>query len=116
MCHPINFCRDKLKQEFDLYGNDPISLHSNQTFAICMHTLATFHHSFDPIKLVEGKGYFYPYHAQHPDNAKLRKHDDCQSYLVHNNLPRHNRGEFRYCAPCNKKRKKLLQNAKLKVM
>jgi hypothetical protein len=105
-----------LKQKFELYGNDPISLHSNQNFAICMHRLATFHRSFDPIKLVEGKGYFYPCHAQHPDNAKLWRQDDCQSYSVHNNLPRHDRGEFRYFAQYNKKQKKFLWNAKLKAM
>lgn len=55
----IGFCREKLKKKIELWGNDHKRLRGDHNFAMCMHALATFHRSFDPIKLVDGKGYFH---------------------------------------------------------
>ena len=52
----IDFCQDKLKRKFEYGDIDPKSLLLNNNFAICIHTLATFHQSFDLIKLLDDKG------------------------------------------------------------
>jgi hypothetical protein len=75
-----------------------------------MHTLATFHCSFDPIKLVNDNSYFYPCHGQHPENQKLWKDTDCETYCVKPQRA----GLFGYCAPCDKKRKNFLRKARQK--
>ena len=102
-----DFCRDKLKKKFELGDIDPKSLRFNNNFAICMHTLATYHKSFEPIKLMDDNGYFYPCYGQHPDNEK---DTDCETYCV---KPRRT-GTFGYCAPCYEKRKLFLQKARRK--
>jgi hypothetical protein len=109
----IDFCRDKLKRKFELCGNDHKSrksLRANQNFAICMHVLATFHRSFDPIELIDGKHSFHPCHGQHPVNEKLWKDEECETYCV---KPRRS-GKLGYCAPCEKSRKYFLQKTKRK--
>jgi hypothetical protein len=92
------FCREKLKKKIELCGNDHRSLRDNHNFAMCMHALATFHCSFDPIKLVHGKGYFYPCHGQHPMNGKLWKATECLTYCV----KQRRIGLVGYCEPCDK--------------
>ncbi len=76
----------------------------------CMHALATFHRSFDPIELVDNKGYFYPCHGQHPDSGQFWKARECLTFCV---KPRR-RGLVRYCDPCHKNRKSFLQLGKRK--
>jgi hypothetical protein len=89
------------KRKFGLGSNDNQSLLGNPNFAICMPTLATFHDLFDPTELVNGKDYFHPHHEQHPENGKLWKDNECQTYCV---KPQKT-GLVGYYTPCNKKRK-----------
>jgi hypothetical protein len=106
----IDFCQEKLKKKFELCGNDPKRLCVNNNFAFCMHTLATFYRSFDPIELGNDEGYLYPCHGQHPENEKLWKETDCETYCFR----KIRAGVLGYCAPCDKKRKSFLQKAKRK--
>ena len=99
VCLSIDFCQEKLKKKFELCGNDPKSLRVNNNFAICMHTLATFYHCFDPIELGNDEGYFYPCHGQHPENETLWKDPDCETYC----FKKTRYGLLGYCAPCDKK-------------
>jgi hypothetical protein len=69
----LNFLREKWKKEIKLCGNNYKSLRFNHNFAMCMYALTTFHHSFDPIELVDNKGYFYLCHGQHSDSGQFWK-------------------------------------------
>jgi hypothetical protein len=111
----VAFCREQLKKKFELCGNDgksyQSSLRADPNFAVCMHALATFHLSFDPIELVKDKGCLCPCHGQHPENANLWKDTDCETHCV---KPRRAAGLLGHCSPCEKKRKCFLQKAKRK--